>query len=313
MVPLKGYGNIDERNTVLGSPSGEDWKDRGKQGFLLSDAQFAELTEGLDLPYLSGKEQEVRAQLNSIREFVLKDCLQTDQQPRRAEVHKALAETGQQVRGLLDCAANFGYLPNWFADESSLEPEGPLFGVFCKLPEKLYAVAVRARYEAYMCKGGSDQLIAFAEAADGLARSLKWLDFVSQHKVHKQLHQTYDYSVRSMADAVRIAQRLELAVGSALETSKKKGGPDSQDVLKLAVIWLGDLIEHYGGKFTHNPRVKTEYDGRPHTQAGKFAFKFLRMCDSSITETDVSQFMAEAIKFRNRNRRRSKSGRRLPE
>ena len=67
-----------------------------------------------------------------------------------------------------------------------------------------------------------------------------------------------------------------------------------------ATVWLGNVFESYGGRFTHNPYVKTEYDGRPHSAAGRFVLEFLRTCDSTITETAVSYCMAEAVRFRNR-------------
>jgi hypothetical protein len=66
-----------------------------------------------------------------------------------------------------------------------------------------------------------------------------------------------------------------------------------------AVISLGDLIEAYGGKFTHTPRVKGQYDGRLHTPAAGLVFRFLRLRDSRVTETAVSQLMADAIEYRN--------------
>ncbi|WP_409192583.1 hypothetical protein [Bradyrhizobium sp. RDM4] len=168
------------------------------------------------------------------------------------------------------------------------------------LPETLYGFAARARHEAKYNGAPSAHLDAFAEAADGLAPVLKWLDFVSQDLLSSALPQTNDYAVRSVADAVRIAQLLDGAAATALEKSKKRGGPMPKRVMKQAVIWLAELWEHYGGEFTHNPRIKTDYKGRPQTPAGQFAFKFLKMCDSSIRETTVSQFMAEAVKFRNR-------------
>jgi len=67
-----------------------------------------------------------------------------------------------------------------------------------------------------------------------------------------------------------------------------------------SAIWLGDLLESYGGEFVHNPRVNDEYDGRIHTPAGWFVHRFLMLCDSRITETNAANIMAAAVKFRNR-------------
>ena len=207
------------------------------------------------------------------------------------------------TRVFLECAATIGPR-DWRAEALAIEPEGPLSGVFCTFPEVLDGFASHARFEAKHCDALSLQLAAFAEAADRLAQFLKWRNFVSD-KACKALPQTNDYAVRSLADAVRIAQRLDVALGMALEQSKKCGGPVPKPIMTHAAVWLADLLEDYGGEFTHNPRIKTHYEGRPQTPAGRLAFKFLHMCDASIKETAVSQLMAEAVKIRNRRRRQS--------
>ncbi|MCP3472114.1 hypothetical protein NLM33_17495 [Bradyrhizobium sp. CCGUVB1N3] len=302
MVRLAGARKIDHRSPDFVHGAGPHGTDRGRQGFLLNLAQLSDLMEGLRLPRLPGHELECRAWLNRIRDIVLKDCLQTDQQPTRREVHAALAELRKQTLLFLACAATIGPR-EWRADAAAIAPEGPL-NVFCMLPEALYGFAAHARFEA-RCSAAplGMQLLAFAEAADGLAQGLKWLDFVAQDKAFKALPQTSDYAVGNLADAVRIAQRLDPALEHALETSKKHGGPEPKRIMKQAVVWLAELLDYYGGTFTHNPRIKTEYKGRPQTPAGQFVFRFLKLCDSSITETAVSQFMAEAIEFRNQQRR----------
>jgi hypothetical protein len=277
--------------------------DRGRQGFRLSGAQFADLLASVRPPGLAGHHREFRAQLNHIREIVLQDCLQMDQQPSRSEVRVALVQVRKQTRVFLECAATIGPR-DWRAEARAIEPEGPL-NVFCAMPEVLYDFASHARFEAKHCDAPGLQLVAFAEAADRLAQLLKWLDFVSKDKASRALPQTADYAVQSLADAVRIAQRLDVALGMAIEQSKKCGGPVPKRIMKHAVVRLADLLEYYGGEFTHNPRVKTHYDGRPHTPAGRLAFIFLHMCDASIMETAVSQFMADAVAFRNRRRRQS--------
>lgn len=135
--------------------------------------------------------------------------------------------------------------------------------------------------------------------------ALKWLDFVSQHLLSNALRQTNDYAVRGLADAVRIALRLEHAATSALESRNKRGGPRPKRMMIQAVVWLAELWEYYGGTFTHNPREKTEYKGQPQSPAGQFVTKFLKLCDSEITLTAPSQFMAAAVAFRNRRQRQA--------
>lgn len=298
MVRLDGFGKADQHDTrELACRSEQRQDDGAAQGFLLNNAQFAALSAHLS--QLAGHEEQCRAELNDVREIVLQDRLQADQQPSRREVHEEMAKMLRLARDFLERGVALGLRPDWRVETPSSEPEGPL-SAFRLLPEALYDFASRARREAKCCDAPAAQLLAFAAAADRLAWELKWGDVVPQDKASQALPQTGDYAVRSLADAVRIAQRLDLALGAALATSKKRGGPVPKRIMKQAVVWLADLLETYGGKFSHNPRVRSDYVGRPQTPAGQFVFKFLKMCDSAIAETTVSQFMAEAVKFRNR-------------
>lgn len=195
-------------------------------------------------------------------------------------------------------------LPRWACIFRSWQASNPADAKFTRTWAKmlrlvrLYGFASRARHEAKCNDRPAAQLVAFAAAADRLAWELKWGDVAPQAKISKALPPTYDYAVSSLADAVQIAQRLELALGSALAHSKKCGGPVPRRIMRDAVVRLAELLEYYGGRFTHNPRIKTQYEGRPQTAAGHFVFEFLYMCDSSIIETAVSQFMAQAVRFR---------------
>ena len=254
----------------------------------------------MHFPQLAGREEQCRAELDEVREIVLQDLLQASQQPSRREVQEDLTQMLHLARGFLENAEALGPLPDWSQIPSS-EPEGPL-SAFRMLPEALYNFAARARRESKCDDAPAAQLLAFAAAADDLAWELKWGDVVAQEKIANALPPTFDYAVSSLADAFRIARRLDVALGSALKQSKKCGGPVPRRTMKDATVRLADLLEYYGGKFTHNPRVKTEYKGRPQTAAGHFVFKFLKTCDSSIAETTVSQFMAEAVRFRRRRR-----------
>ncbi|MBP0113866.1 hypothetical protein [Bradyrhizobium vignae] len=173
------------------------------------------------------------------------------------------------------------------------------------LPETLDAFAERARREAKRSGAPTAQLAAFAEAAERLAMALKWLNFVSQDLLSNALRQTNDYAVRSVADAVRIALRLDDAATKALENRNKRGGPRPKRMIVQVVVWLAELWEYYGGKFTHNPRIKTDYKGQPQTAAGQFVAKFLEMCGFGTPDTAPSQFMAAAVAFRYRRRRQA--------
>lgn len=306
MVRLDGFGKVDQHDTLELACRSEQQRqdDEAARGFLLNNTQVAALN--VHLPRLAGYEEQCRAELNDVREIVLQELLQADQQPSRRQVHEDMAKMLRLVRGFLELAAALGPIPDWCVEIPSSEPEGPL-STFRILPEALYSFASRAEREAKCCDAPAAQLLAFAAAADRLAWELKWGDVVFQGKVSKALLHTYDYAVNSLADAVRIAQRLDVALGSALKQSKRCGGPVPRRTMKYATVRLADLLEYYGGKFTHNPRIKTEYKGRPQTAAGQFVFKFLKMCGSSIAETTVSQFMAEAVRFRRRRRQSGKT------
>ncbi|WLA76850.1 hypothetical protein [Bradyrhizobium diazoefficiens] len=275
MVRLDGFGQVgplacdsEQRQEGCAAPRG-----------LLSDADFAELRA--HLPQLAGRHAECRAWLDHIGQVVRQDRLQAAQQPSRREVHEALAAMRRRARGFLQSVPALGPLPDWRAEQAPMAPDGPL-NVFCAMPEALYGFASCARQEASCSNGPAAHLMAFAEAADHLADSLKWADFVSQGKASDALPQSGDYALRGLADAVRIAQRLDVALESALERSKKCGGPVPKRVMVQAVVWLAELWERYGGEFTHTPYVKTRYDGAPQTHPGRFVVSPLRDDDQPI-------------------------------
>ena len=307
MVRLEGFGEEDDRGIELSLLSNGELKDRGRQGFLLSEAQRNYLIDGFKLPRLSeDSEKQFWAQLNAEREFVLKDCLRKDQQPSRAEVHKGLTDILRLTRDFHQRLAKIRPLPDWSIDATCHAPTGPA-SAFYALPEQLYAFASQARHEGK--RRHDTDYLTFADSADRLAQYVKYLDFESKEKVYDALSRTSDYRLRGLTDAVQIVQTTELAIAGALEKSKKVGGPRAKTAMLQVVISLGDLIEAYGGKFTHTPRLKVHYDGRLHTPAARFVFKFLKMCDSRITETAVSQLMARAIRYRNERDRQSSPAR----
>lgn len=305
MVRLDGWGKFDDRERGGNNDRKKEHRanpDRGQQGFLLSDLQFDSLTNLLDLSEFSPRRMQLRVDLDCIRAFVLKSLLQSSQKPTRPEIHKALAEFARRLGVFLEQTAELGSLPDWsLADPAAIEGPSP-FRVFMTLPRRLRSFAERARSEARMNDDRAGLLITVADAADGLADILMALDFASQDDVLKHLTWTADYHLDSLDGAVRIVQRLGVAVDNTLTAGKKRGGPRPQNDLKQATVWLGNVFESYGGRFTHNPCEKTHYDGRPHTAAGKFVLEFLRTCDLTITEQTVSQYMAEAIRFRRRAR-----------
>jgi hypothetical protein len=47
--------------------------------------------------------------------------------------------------------------------------------------------------------------------------------------------------------------------------------------------------------FTHTPRAKTDYDGTPHSAAGRFVVDFFEMCDPELRAHSISSAMAKVI------------------
>jgi|tagenome__1003787_1003787.scaffolds.fasta_scaffold20909230_2 hypothetical protein len=307
MIRLDGQGQVDDRQNGTDRMEDDAKLDRGHQGFLLNDSQFKSLIRGLDPSKYVGREAQLRAELNFIRNFVLKSYLRDAQTPTWAEMRTALVETSRRVRALLGRISDLAFLPDWdLPDSAAIEDPSP-FQVLVTLPSRLRACAERARLEAKMNKERALLMIAVADAADDLADILMALDFASQNELLKHLAWQTDYDMNHLAEIIRIVERVQAGINDAANT--KRGGPLPKNDLRQATIWLADLFERYKGTFTHNPYDKTKYDGRPHSAAGKFVLEFLRTCDSTITEQTVSQYVAEAVRFRRRERGSKRVGR----
>ncbi|WP_156944558.1 hypothetical protein [Bradyrhizobium sp. Ec3.3] len=286
MVLLRGYGHVYDPNAGPGDCA---------EACLLSDDQFTDVMSTFPGRLREGCEAEIRSQLERVREVMVQAEQQRAQQASRAQSHQALGHVIQHVGRFLSCAAQLEF--DWVAEHAPTEAAGAL-AVFYLFPGRLRALAESARRKAR--QGDDAPLRRLADAADHLADQLMRLDEASEDKICPQLLQNDDYDVRDLADAISIAQRLELASQTALAISKKRGGPLRQLTRLQVVIWLADLVERHGGTFTHNPYERLRYDGSPQTLAGQFVLKFLRTCSPSITPQTVSSMMAAAIRYRNR-------------
>ncbi|MCP3459166.1 hypothetical protein [Bradyrhizobium sp. CCGUVB23] len=285
MVLLRGYGHVYDPNAGPGDCS---------EACLLSDDQFTGVMSTFPGRLREGCEAEIRSQLEWFREVMVQAERQRAQRATRAQSHQALGHVIQHVGQFLSCAAQLEF--DWVAEHAPTEAAGAL-AVFYSFPGRLRALAKSARRKAR--QGDDAPLRRLADAADHLADQLMRLDEASEDKIRSQLLQNDDYDVRHLADAIRIAQWLELASQNALAISKKRGGPLRQLTRLQVVIWLADLVERYGGTFTHNPYERLRYDGSPQTPAGQFVLKFLQTC-TSISPQTVSSMMAAAIRCRNR-------------
>jgi hypothetical protein len=273
MVRLDGYARPDDALGELDSHSEPAGDQRQALHRPLTGVRCDDLIKDLDLPLLGGHRTECHDWLNWIREVVLTDCLRRSRQPTRAEIHEALDQTGQLLRHFVNASEQ--RRADWIAEESSILAPGPLT-VFWLFPRRLRALADFAKMKAR--QADIAELVILAKAADRLADVLMLLDGASSDKISRELPQAYDYEVRHLVDAVRMVQ---------------------------AVIWLAELVERYGGTFTHNPYVGTAYDGSPQTPAGLFVLNFMWTCKPPLSATPqtVSNWMAAAIESRNRGRR----------
>ncbi|MBB4365118.1 hypothetical protein GGD65_006182 [Bradyrhizobium sp. CIR18] len=293
MVRLAGYGQEDDRSLDLFFGLNDGLKDRGHQGCLLSDAQFNDLVATAGAKRLDDR---ARVDLNEFRLHIFKDLLHAEQQPSPGQINKEMAKTCDLIHDFLQRLASIGSLPQEITYTVCIEPLAPP-DVFSLFPERLYDFAALSSYHA-KTSPRPRELDHAAASADRLARHLRNLDAAVGEKILDALWLKNVHGIRGLAT---IAGVVRDATTCALNRSKQKsGGPRPKTTIKQVVIWLGDWLERYGVRFTHTPRVKGHYDGRLHTPAACFVFRFLRMCDSSIKETTVSQLLADAVKFRRR-------------
>src|SRR5262249_26986183 len=89
------------------------------------------------------------------------------------------------------------------------------------------------------------------------------------------------------------------AAEKALQAGKQKSGPPIQTHVQRAVDELANLYEQFTGeRFSHNPKLLTRYDGRPHSLAGSFIVAFFKIVDPNIARTSLSTAMASIVKSR---------------
>jgi len=92
---------------------------------------------------------------------------------------------------------------------------------------------------------------------------------------------------------------IQHAAEAALYSGKKKSGPRAPTWLQRTVLDLSNLYETVTGeRFTHNPKLKTQYDGSPQSRAGHFIVTFFKIVDRNLAHTRVSTAMAHIVKSR---------------
>lgn len=83
-------------------------------------------------------------------------------------------------------------------------------------------------------------------------------------------------------------------------------GPRSHVNLHLLVIGLCQLYEEMTQRAaTHNPNIKTRYDGHPHSAAGIFAQAAVRLIDPRVRSTQISTALDHGVAELKRQRSRT--------
>jgi hypothetical protein len=304
MVCVRGHGQTTKEMEADLLTSAQH--SRGDIGCLFSDGEFESLLAHLNLSDVSLLKQPLRSNLDFIREIVVKSVLFESRKPRRNAVHKALKILGNRLRSFLDATVDLDEptIRDLELDKILGVGDATAFQVFLSLPLALRALAASAKSTARVKKPNADPLAAFSASAEDLANALHFLDFASQSEVLRFLPRTSDYHLQSLNEVVHIAQRVFEAAGRALAIGKDRGGPKPIGEINHVVVRLAEVFEACGGKFTHTPYVKTDYDGKPQSKAGQFVRDFLTICDPSIRPKQVSQWMAGLIRSRNGPSRR---------
>ena len=296
VICVNGHGQSDDqllnRGIVLSKQR------RGDRGCVLSDKQFDRLATHLNLTN-PNQMTEVRAHLDSIREFYLKSRLYEAATPTQAERNAALAIVMDRIAAFCAAAETLAPLPEWPPSGLPSVDDPSPFDLFLLLPDRLCAVADMALEG--IVPGQSEQaahLRALSECAMALASVLHHLDHASQEEVIRQLPFTRNYGMDTFAEVVSLTRRLDDAVRLALESGRRRGGPRAFEELVQAVDRLREVYEDCGGAFTHTPREKTQYDGIPKSPAGRFVLAFFEICDPSLSPQSVSSAMAKVISGR---------------
>jgi hypothetical protein len=301
-VCVQGFGQTDDQLVERGIAL--EALPRGQRGCVQSDAEFSRLAAHLKVkdPALLAK---ARAKLDSCREFYLTSRLYEANRPMQRELNAALRLVRDRIGSFRDAISALGQLPDWTLIEAGAIENPSHFFVFATLSQRLRVLASTGKkaWKGIAPAPSPDseptaRLRSLCDCAALLADTLFALDHASQDDVIQHLPSTRDYNAASLSQVVSILQRLHEAVGKALASDRAQGGPRPFPELAQTIAWLGEVYEDLGGRFTHTPRLKTEYDARPHSAAGGFVTEFFRFCDPKLPAHSISSAMAEVIERR---------------
>lgn len=241
---------------------------------------------------------KVRVRLDCIRRFYLRSRLYEAASPSQAERNAALAIVKDHIAAFCAAVDALGPLPEWPLSQLPATEDPSPYCMFMSFPERLCILADLA-LESMLAQGpdGARQHL-LSERAMVLTGVLHHLDHASQDDVFSYLPWTQDYDMDTFAEVVQLARRLGDAVSVALDSGRRQGGPRPFYELVHTITLLRELYECCGGEFTHTPRMKTHYDGTPHSAAGQFVLAFFEMCDPELRAHSINSAMAKVISGR---------------
>jgi hypothetical protein len=125
----------------------------------------------------------------------------------------------------------------------------------------------------------------------GLDKDTEW-ELMSKHPAF----QSGDFAT-TILDLVDRLEDFERAAKLAWAAGKKKTGPRIPTALQRTVLRLSSLYEAATGKrFTHNPKLKTQYDGTPRSRGGRFVVTFFEIVDTNVKQQSLSTAMASLMR-----------------
>jgi hypothetical protein len=146
-------------------------------------------------------------------------------------------------------------------------------------------------------------LTEVSQLAQELELKLRSLDMDTEWElaISVPVSQTPDFAVSTTDFADRLGN-LAWAAEQALKDGKKRTGPRAPTHVQRAVTELANLYSQVtANPFTHNPKVRTTYDGTPHSAAGLFILEFFSIVNPSISSTSISTAMASIVRARSRS------------
>jgi hypothetical protein len=106
-----------------------------------------------------------------------------------------------------------------------------------------------------------------------------------------------------LSDLMIDLRSLQRAAIESQASLADRTGPHSRPNLHLLVIGLCQLYEEMTQRAaTHNPNVKTRYDGKPHSAAGKFVQAAVKLIDPRVRATQINTALVYAIAALKRQR-----------